>query len=103
MTLTHERRRFLRHVVSLDVLWDGSSAFAPSRLSDISLGGCYVDSRSTPNLGETVELTVTIDGVSTVLRGTVTQVHLGMGFGVAFSADPGVAQHVRAFLSSLPT
>lgn len=103
MSLTSERRRFPRRFVPLAVLWDGSITYPQSRLGDISLGGCYVDSRSTPNPGETVELTVALNGVPTILRGTVVQAHVGMGFSVEFGADPSVEQRVGALLSSLPT
>lgn len=62
-----------------DCAWQRSA-----RVTDLSIHGCYIDSRRVPRLGETVEFTVRLLGDPVPLRGTVVHAMLGVGFAIAF-------------------
>jgi hypothetical protein len=78
--MTDERRHATRGKVFLECTWTRDS-----RISDISLTGCYVDTRLMPELGEELEFFVTTDQDPIKVRGTVATVHPGIGFGFKFA------------------
>ena len=58
-----------------------------ARVSDISMGGCYVDSIAAIPVGETLTLGIARNGVGIMeLSGKVAYVLEGFGFGVQFIA-----------------
>jgi hypothetical protein len=80
-----ERRRARRLTVPLEGGWDGASGRRPCRIADLSVGGCFVESFSSPNVGETVKVTVTLpDGQSIEASTEVTYVFSSIGFGGRF-------------------
>jgi hypothetical protein len=89
--MANERRQHFRKYVSLECLWDGR----PARLSDVSRGGCYVDSRFVPPLGSVTEVIVMLNTQPIVLRGTVVHSQHGVGFALRFDIIDGT---VRDFL-----
>ena len=96
--MTEERREHSRHTLSLEctLSWSGASA----RISDLSLGGCFVDCQAVPSVGETTEVTVAFDGMPTRLRGRVVNVQRGFGFGLEFTdLDEPTLKRLRNFLS----
>jgi PilZ domain len=79
------RRADHRLGINLRVRWDGISGQNESRISDISLGGCYVDSLSRADLGEVVNLELELpSGKWLQLQGEVTTFQEGVGFGLRF-------------------
>jgi len=97
--VTSERRKHPRHAVSLDCTWDGTATL--SRLAELSLGGCYVDSRSQPSVGALITLTVTLNGEPTTLPGKIVNAYERMGFAVAFTGlDEPTRDRLQTFLSS---
>ena len=77
-----DRREENRKEISLDVRWENGQA----RLSDLSLGGCYVDTLGQVSVGEVVNLEIKMpDGSWLPLRGTVAYYHPGLGFSVCFT------------------
>jgi len=44
-----DRRSKPRLSVSLDAVWDGANGNHPARITDLSMGGCYLDT-----VGETM-------------------------------------------------
>lgn len=100
--MTKERRRHERRIVSLVCGWEGSSPSSPGRVTDISIGGCYVTTRSVPTLGQAIELDVQWNDLRMVLRGTVTQAQFGIGFAVEFAGlDEPTAGQIRSLLASM--
>ena len=78
-------------------LFNGS--FAHTRLSDLGLGGCFVESRVSPQPGDTTEVAVTLLDTPTTLRGTVVSVQPGIGFALRFSdLDQRAAELLHRFL-----
>jgi len=97
-----ERRRFARHPcrVEVQVTTQGAygEVFLKGKITDISLGGCYVEMLS-PLPGDTpVELAFTADHTSLHLTGTVCSSQDGFGMGVAFTGmTPDDFEALRQF------
>lgn len=80
-----ERRARPRLTVSLDAVWDSSRGNHPARITDLSLGGCYLDTVGETMSGEIVCFRVALpDGDWLYLEGEVKHHTTGMGFGVRF-------------------
>lgn len=82
--MTEERRQHKRVAFPFDASWTGASGAARCRTVDVSLGGCYLYSRSSPAIGEETTVTLERSDKSITLRGRVVQVESGMGFAVQF-------------------
>ena len=68
-----------------DIALEGSSGRRQVRISDLSLGGCFVDSISAFSEGEDVKLILTDSaGRETEFAGKVAWLAGGVGFGVKF-------------------
>ena len=83
-------RRHPRCPVSIDCQVDGASVGSSMRLSELSVGGCYVDTRVDFREGSRVTITAAFPSAELVFTGKVLYVHSGYGFGVGFDqlADP---------------
>ena len=73
--------------VSLDVVWQGSSGKQDARMSEISMHGCFIDSRVQGRvLGDIVEFKVHLPGGPWVsLQGELVSEDYPMGFGLRFT------------------
>ena len=84
--MTEERREEERKEVALEVRWEGGSGRHPARISDLSLGGCYLDTLGGVEVGEIISLEIRLpSGEWLPLRGTVAFHHPGLGFSVCFT------------------
>lgn len=84
--MEQERREEERVTVSLEVFWEGGSGKHPARISDISLGGCYLDTIGPATPGEIIGLSIKLpDGEFLNLRGEVAFHLHNLGFSVCFS------------------
>jgi hypothetical protein len=83
----NNRRKNERINISLEVMMESSSGKREVRISDLSEGGCFVDSISTMNTGENVSLKTLIPTTNewVELKGEVVSVFPGIGFGVQFT------------------
>jgi PilZ domain len=93
----NERRRDLRFpfVASVEAVEPKSSAKILGRTSDISAGGCYVDTISPFSAGTIFKIRLTKEAVTFEADARVAMSQVGMGMGVAFiSAMP---QQMRIF------
>ena len=80
-----ERRSTPRLNVSLDAVWDGTDGNHPARITDLSLGGCYLDTVGETMTGEVVCFRVSLpDGDWLYLEGEVRHYTARTGFGVRF-------------------
>ena len=87
-----EQRRFPRLSRPFDGTWRGASGGAPCRVTDLSVGGCYVQSIGSPHKGE--ETTVVVEfgaGHSMSFTGKVVYIDPNMGFAVEFR--PMTSEH----------
>ena len=65
--------------------WDGLSGEVGARLEDLSLGGCFVNTRGVVTLGELITLEIKLpSGEWLSLRGEVTSHQPAIGFGLVF-------------------
>ena len=85
--MIENRRKDNRTLRNLRARWSGNSGQQEARIGDIGLGGCYVDSMSRVQVGETIELDVELpSGEWLPLRGQVTSCQEAVGFGIQFSS-----------------
>jgi len=88
-----ERRRYQRLVKPLQATFRGGSGATECRIADLSWGGCFVQTVTTPQNHERTEVSCLVAGDMLTLQGQVVYVEPGMGFAVQF--DPLTAEHVR--------
>ena len=83
-----ERRRHLRCKVSIQLELRPHGADAPFRTttSDISTGGCYVETRFTLAAGTTLAMTLWLEGVMLTTTGIVTTCDPQVGNGIEFTS-----------------
>jgi hypothetical protein len=80
------RRQFTRLTQPLDGRYRGQSGALVCRIMDISWGGCFIETLSTPSRDERTTVTVPIGDTKIEIDGCVVYVDRGMGFAVRF--DP---------------
>ncbi len=82
-----ERRKFARHTCRIEtqvVTEDGSTA-VPGTITDVSLGGCYVEMLSPLPVDSVIHLSLN-PGTSTLhMSGKVRSSQMGLGMGVSFT------------------
>ncbi|HEY6802194.1 MAG TPA: PilZ domain-containing protein [Pyrinomonadaceae bacterium] len=98
-----ERRSKQRFEVCLDAIWDGARGNSRTRITDLSEGGCYVDSMSEAATGEMLHLKVELANEDWLdLTGEVVHTFPRLGFGLRFVAlDPLQRQKLLALLERL--
>jgi hypothetical protein len=70
-----------------------------ARISDISAGGCYIDTIAQVPVGESLSLYISTDsGEAKEFTGKVAYLLEGFGFGVEFT---GLTEDQRAFLAQI--
>ena len=83
-----ERRKSQRVRISLPVKWFGMTGIQEARLQDISTSGCFVDTSARAEVGATVSLQILLPSDEWLtLKGEVTSVQPGIGFGLAFNYE----------------
>jgi len=84
--LTDERRKDIRVPVLIDLLWEGQAGRYEARTSDLSSGGCFVDTMGEASEGETILFKLQLaDGQWMEIEGVVTFSSPRVGFGVRFT------------------
>src|SRR6185295_5134696 len=80
-----ERRIKPRLSVSLDAVWHGDTGRQSARVTDLSEGGCYLDTVGEVMKGEIVAFRILLpDEDWLYLEGEVRHHRQGLGFGVRF-------------------
>ena len=80
-----DRRREERFEVCLDAIWDGKSGNYTARVTDLSEGGCYVDTLGDAHVGEILSFKLqTPTGEWLELTGEVAHETPPLGFGLQF-------------------
>jgi hypothetical protein len=83
--MTIERRIQRRFDVCLDAVWDGGRSNATARVTDLSEGGCYIDSLAEVTEGEILRLKIKMpSGDWLDLVGVVAHSFARLGFGLRF-------------------
>ena len=100
-----ERRRFPRFSCRIEtmVAEEGGSIRLSGKVSDISLGGCYVEMLSPLPVTAPVELTLNPGGLTLRLHGLVLTSEIGMGMGISFTTvSPEDFESLREMVSPTP-
>src|SRR4030095_4499442 len=80
-----DRRSRPRLSVHLDAVWNGGEERHSARITDLSEGGCYLDTVGEVGLGEIVAFRVLLpDGDWLYVEGEVRHYKPKLGFGVQF-------------------
>jgi hypothetical protein len=81
MPRQHERTSYLT-----EITLESASGKRQARISDVSIGGCFVDTLTNVRAGEEVSLTCELPGGEHLdIKGNVAYVMDGFGFGVKFT------------------
>ncbi|HEX7998842.1 MAG TPA: PilZ domain-containing protein [Pyrinomonadaceae bacterium] len=81
-----ERRKEQRFSLPLEVRWESLSGKYAARISDLSIGGCYIESLAQVSTGEEIHFEIQLPtGFWMPLRGTVVYHQPTLGFGVSFA------------------
>jgi hypothetical protein len=93
------RYSFTATVVAMEPI---SGTVIHARTTDLSLGGCYVDTMSPFPQGTTLHVQLTDEGRSFKSDATVLVSHLGMGMGLIFTAtEPDQRQELGRWMAGL--
>ncbi len=80
-----DRRKANRGTIILEATWEGDAGRHGARVSDMSMGGCYLDTIGQVEVGEILNINVQLpEGEWITLRGTVAHLHPNLGFGIRF-------------------
>ena len=80
-----DRRGEKRWEVCLDAVWDGKSGNYTARVTDLSEGGCYVDTLGEAQIGEILNFKLLLpSGDWLALSGEVAHQSPPLGFGMRF-------------------
>jgi hypothetical protein len=97
--MSHERREDPRRAVSIEAWWQGLSGRHQARVSDLSMGGCFIDTLGKAAEGEFLLLSLKQPaGDWLQLRGQVASVDPHAGFSLAFTFLTEDEQHALAQL-----
>jgi PilZ domain-containing protein len=98
----NDRRSQERLDVCLDAVWDGSGS-RPARITDLSEGGCFVDTTGGAYAGELLTFRIQLpDGNVLELTGEVAHQMPPVGFGLQFvELSDEQREQLRQFLEYL--
>ena len=100
--MENERREDERARVSIEAWWEGLSGRHQARVSDLSLGGCFIDSLGKADIGELILFAIKQpNGKWLQLRGQVASTDQHVGFSLAFTYLTEDEQQALAELISL--
>ena len=103
-----DRREHPRVVKRFEGGWRGASGRGLCTVTDLSLGGCFLETRAAPAKGEGTAVALQFGAHEISLQGDVVYVEPGMGFGVRFNGLTNAEQSrlreiVEAVLSTAAT
>jgi hypothetical protein len=90
--MSAERRQFSRLPGPYDGSWNGASGNRDCRITDLSPGGCFIDSFATPEIGASIMVTLTFGASLFTVPARVVYLDRIQGFGVRFEES----DHARA-------
>jgi hypothetical protein len=82
-----ERRKFARHACRIEtqVVTEDGSVGVPGTITDVSLGGCYVEMLSPLPVDSTIHLSLNPGTTTLHMSGKVRSSQMGLGMGVSFT------------------
>ena len=94
-------RKYHRFSQMIEIHLESDSGRHEAHISDISLGGCFVDSIAAAKEGEVVRFDLTMEERSFHLVGEVAYVFPGNGYGIKFTEIPDGFEKVLAHSGAL--
>ncbi len=81
-----DRRKFPRFAVSvpIELLPEGAAVAAHTQTSELSLGGCYLETQATMAVGTELRLVLWIEGEKLTPEAVIATQHPGFGNGMRF-------------------
>jgi hypothetical protein len=84
--MTDEKRKHGRQPLVMEASWEGSGSKSRARTTDISATGCFIDTLAQVEVGETLNLKLTLHGGEFILVQAVVKNRMpSLGFGVRFT------------------
>jgi hypothetical protein len=101
VAMTDEKRKHERLPVVVEVRWEGGTRSSGARTTDISEGGCFVDTLAHAPVGETIDFKLLPpDGEWMDVQGQVIYELPRTGFGVRFTKmSDSDRERLKALLS----
>jgi len=94
-----EKRKHVRVPLRLEAHWNGLARKDPAVTSDLSSGGCYIESIDDVKVGQILNLELKLPSQRTLpLHGEVRYTHPMIGFGIRFVEVPALQQAVLTSL-----
>ena len=85
--MCYERRAHQRVPTKLTVLWEGLLTNNYALMTDVSLGGCYINSAGRVSLDEQIRVdTILLSQAHLHLEGSVAHREWPLGFGLRFAS-----------------
>jgi hypothetical protein len=85
--LADDGRKHMRVPLLVEVAWEGAAGKYEARTSDISLGGCFIDTIGQMAIGETISFKLCLPASEGIeLQGEVMYELPRAGFGVRFAS-----------------
>ena len=100
--MTDEKRKYERLPVLVEVNWEGGTRSGGARTTDISEGGCFVDTMGHAPVGDTINFKLLLpDGQWIVVQGEVVYELPRTGFGVRFTnISDSARKQLKALLNT---
>jgi uncharacterized protein (TIGR02266 family) len=100
--LADKQREHTRVPLLVEVLWEGAAGKYEARTSDISVGGCFIDTIGQMAIGETISFKLCLPGSEGIeVQGEVIYELPRAGFGVRFAnLSDDQRQHLEAFIKA---
>ena len=101
--LPPDRRRYLRIqvAVQIEIRPDGTNVPMRLQTSDLSLGGCYLETTFTLDVGTKLDIVLWLDQQKVSTRAVIATVHPQFGNGISFlSVSPENEARLRTFLDA---
>ena len=83
--MSDEKRKFERKELVAEAALEFSSGKYDTRISELGMGGCYVDSIASVVEGEPISLTIKFGDNSMPFTGEIAYLLPGFGFGIRFT------------------
>jgi hypothetical protein len=90
--MANERRSTARLVGPFEGTWDGASGMRECRVTDLSVGGCFIDAYASQPVGAKIGVEIKLQGQSFRLPAQVVYVDRVQGFAVKFLQEDAAAQ-----------
>ena len=84
--MNNNRREEERIQTNLSARWDGLTGAHEGRIEDLSLGGCFINTKGRVDIEEVIGVEMKLpSGEWLQIRGEVTSYQEGIGFGLLFT------------------